>query len=111
MEAVFLAVVVGAPAAICLLAVVGAYLHKGDNATLIDWKPTRSPETEARLQHSEIEQMLGAVNRWRSIRGAPLRTVEELTGHMSQPDGSGRGARREDADLDAAARMKRREPG
>lgn len=80
METIFLAVVVGMPLAICLLAVIAAHFHSGDNASLIDWKPARSAETEARLRRSEVEQMLAAVNRYRRGRGVPERSLEELTG-------------------------------
>lgn len=78
MEAIFLAVVVGMPLVICLVAVLGAHFHRGDNASLLDWQPTRSAETEARLKRSEVEQMLAAVNRYRRQRGAPERSLEEL---------------------------------
>lgn len=81
METLFLLVVLGFPAAICLVALLGAHFHKGGDATLLDWQPTRSPETEARLQRGEVDQMLAAVNRYRGMRGLPARTVEELTGH------------------------------
>jgi hypothetical protein len=79
-EAIFLAVVLGMPLAICLIGVIGAYFHSGDNASLIDWKPTRSAETEARLRRSEVDQMLAAINRYRRGRGAPERSLEDLTG-------------------------------
>jgi len=79
-EALFLGIVLGLPAAICAVAVLGAWLHKGGNATLIDWQPTRSAETEARLQSREVEQMLGAVNRYRLQRGLPARTIDQIAG-------------------------------
>jgi hypothetical protein len=80
LELYFLSVVVGMPLLICLVAVVGAHLHRGGNDTLIDWQPTRSAETEARLRNSEVEQMLAAVNRYRRLRGAPERSLDELDG-------------------------------
>lgn len=78
METLFLVVVLGTPAALCALAVLGAHFHKGGNATLLDWQPTRSAETEARLESNEVEQMLGAVNRYRRQRGLPARTINEV---------------------------------
>ncbi|HEY1689814.1 MAG TPA: hypothetical protein VGF95_13240 [Solirubrobacteraceae bacterium] len=79
MELLFLAVTIGTPLAICLVAVIGAHFHDGDNASLLDWQPTRSPETEARLRHRELDEMLDAVNRYRRERGAPERTLQELS--------------------------------
>jgi hypothetical protein len=83
MEAVFLSVVVGIPLVICLIAVIGSHFHEGDNATLIDWKPTRSAEAEARMKRSEVDQMLAAVNRYRRARGAGERSLDEITGPRS----------------------------
>lgn len=78
MELAFLSVVLGVPLAICLVAVIGAHFHGDDDASLIDWKPTRSAETEARLTRGEVDQMLAAVNRYRRSRGAPERSLNEL---------------------------------
>lgn len=78
MEIFFLSVVLGIPLAICAIAVIGSHFHEGDNASLIDWKPTRSAESEARMKHSEVDQMLAAVNRYRRARGAPERSLEEI---------------------------------
>lgn len=75
----FLVVVLGTPAVLCLIAILGAHFHKGGDATLLDWQPTRSAETEARLESSEVEQMLGAVNRCRGERGLPARTIDQVT--------------------------------
>jgi hypothetical protein len=79
MEVVFLSVVLGIPLLICLIAVIGSHFHEGDNATLIDWKPTRSAEAEARMKRSEVDQMLAAVNRYRRARGAGERSLDEIT--------------------------------
>lgn len=83
LELMFLLVTIGTPLAICVVAVIGAYFHGNDDATLLDWQPTRSPETEAKLRHRELDEMLDAVNRYRRQRGAPERTLQELSSQTS----------------------------
>lgn len=77
----FLVVVVGIPLCILVIAMVAAYFYGGGDAEILDWKPTRSPEREAELQLSEVDQMLAAQNRYRRQRGAPERSLEEVTEH------------------------------
>jgi hypothetical protein len=77
----FLVMVVGGPLLILLLAIVAGASYRGDLATLLDWRPTRSPQREAELQHDDVDQMLAALNRYRRQRGAPQRSLEETTGH------------------------------
>lgn len=79
METLFLLVVLGTPAAICLVAVIGAHFHQQDNAELLDWRPALTPEREAHLRHRELDEMLEAVNRYRRLRGASERTLEEIS--------------------------------
>jgi hypothetical protein len=85
MEIAFLSVVLGGPLLMCLIALLGSHFHRGDDASLIDWKPTRSADLEARLRSSEVEQMLAAVNRYRRARGAAERSLEEITAARAEP--------------------------
>jgi hypothetical protein len=50
--------------------------HPRSGAQILDWKPTRSPETEAQNELDDVAQMLAGVNRRRRARGA-----RELTEH------------------------------
>ena len=84
METIFLALVLGIPALLLALAIISAHFYRGGNEELLDWTPTRSAETEARLEHSDIDQMLAAQNRYRRQRGAPERTLEEALGQPSE---------------------------
>jgi hypothetical protein len=77
----FLIMVLGVPLALLAIAIAAAYFYGGGNAEILDWKPTRSPEREAELQLSDIDQMLAAQNRYRRLRGAPERSLEEVTKH------------------------------
>lgn len=51
-----------------------ARAYPGSGADLVDWKPTRSYETEAQLEVDDVAQMIEAQNEYRRRRG-----VEEIT--------------------------------
>lgn len=76
----FLLMVVGAPLLILAIAMLAGYFYRGGYQGLLDWKPTRSPEREAELG-GETREMLGALNRHRQLRGAPERSLAEITEH------------------------------
>jgi len=84
-ELYFLAMVLGLPALLVSLALVAAHFNGEGSEELLDWRPTRSPEREAQLDAGELEQMLAALNRYRRMRGAPERTLEQLTGAAPRP--------------------------
>jgi hypothetical protein len=54
------------------------HFYPGSGADLLDWKPTRSYETEVQLELDDVQQMLDAQNEMRRRRGAPELTEEEL---------------------------------
>ncbi len=81
MQTFFLVLVFGTPVLLIGVAILGAHFYRGGDEELLDWTPTRSPETEARLQSSDIAQMLAAQNRYRRQRGAPERTLDEALGY------------------------------
>jgi hypothetical protein len=90
-QAYFLAIVLGVPLAMLLIAMLGAHFYHGGSDELLDWKPTRSPKREAELQLNEVHQMLAAQNRYRRLRGAPERSLEEVTEQALaslKPDGN-----------------------
>jgi hypothetical protein len=74
----FLAMVLGVPLLILLLAMLAAALYRGSYATLLDWRLTRSPQREAELQRDELDHMLAAQNHYRRKRGAPERSMEQV---------------------------------
>jgi hypothetical protein len=47
-------------------------------AELLDWKPTRSYETEAELELDDVQQMIDAQNEYRRRRGAEEITEEDV---------------------------------
>lgn len=48
-----------------------ARAYPGSGADLLDWKPTRSYETEVQLEQDDVRQMIEAQNEYRRKRGAP----------------------------------------
>jgi hypothetical protein len=78
-EIYFLAMTLGVPLVMLALAMLAAHFHGDGCAELLDWQPTRSPQREAELELSDIDQMLAAQNRHRRARGAPERSLAELT--------------------------------
>jgi len=66
----FLAIVLGFPLVMLLLALVGGYLYRGRDAELLDWKPTRSPEREAELSIDDIDQLRASLENLRRRRWA-----------------------------------------
>lgn len=54
------------------------HFYKGNNAELLDWKPTRSPELEVQNEIDDVQQMLEAQNEMRRRRGAAERDEQEL---------------------------------
>ncbi len=63
-------------------------------ADLLDWKPTRSYETEAQLELDDVQQMIEAQNEMRRRRGAKELTeadVRRLAAEDEQVRARGRG--------------------
>jgi hypothetical protein len=70
-------VAVGLALLVAALLALGRY-YPGTGADVLDWKPTRSVETEAELELDDIDQMLAAQNERRRRRGERERSVEEI---------------------------------
>lgn len=82
---IFFAFTFGAPVVLLILTMVGSRIYRGEDADLIDWKPTRSPETEVKLHSGEIDQLLAAQNELRRRRGAPEISLDEVTEQRRGP--------------------------
>jgi len=54
------------------------HFYTGNNAELLDWKPTRSPELEAQNEIDDVQQMLEAQNEMRRRRGVAERNEQDL---------------------------------
>jgi hypothetical protein len=74
----------------CVAFVVGvlvlvARAYPGSGADLVDWRPTRSYEDEARLESEDIQQMIEAQNAMRRRRGKPDLTAADAS-RMARED-------------------------
>ena len=62
--------------------VLGLYLlgrvYPGSGADVLDWEPTRSPETEAQNDSDELEQLMAVANRRRRRLGQAELTEDTL---------------------------------
>jgi hypothetical protein len=65
-----------------VLVVVG-HFYGGDDASLVDWYPTRSPEVEVENEIDDVRQMVEAQNEMRARRGAPLLDEASLRGEVA----------------------------
>jgi hypothetical protein len=66
-----------------VLLLVG-HFYPGSGADLLDWKPTRSYETEVQLEADDVQQMLDAQNEMRRRRGAPELTRDQLDKRVAE---------------------------
>jgi hypothetical protein len=78
-EIYFLTMGLGVPLSLFVIAVLAGLIFGHDGYPELNWKPTRSPKREAELELTEIDQMLSAQNRCRRLRGAPERSLEEIS--------------------------------
>ena len=62
------------------------HFYPGSGADLLDWKPTRSYETEIELEQDDVQQMIDAQNEMRRRRGAPELTHEELAKKVAEDE-------------------------
>lgn len=68
-----------------VLLLVG-HFYPGSGADLVDWKPTRSYETEAQLEEDDIRQMIEAQNAMRRRRGVPEMTEADLRAKVAEDE-------------------------
>ena len=59
------------------LLLIGRY-HPRSGADVLDWKPTRSVETEILLEFDDVDQMIEATNERRRRRGEPEITERQI---------------------------------
>jgi hypothetical protein len=58
--------------------------YPGSGADVVDWKPTRSIETEIELETEDIDQMLEAQNERRRRRGEPERSEADIEREVAE---------------------------
>jgi hypothetical protein len=67
----FIYLSLGMVAFVVLILVLLARSYPGSGADLVDWRPTRSYETEVQLELDDVQQMMDAQNEMRRRRGKP----------------------------------------
>ena len=68
-----------------LILVLLARAYPGSGADLVDWRPTRSYEDEARLESEDVAQMIEAQNAMRRRRGKAELTMADAS-RMARED-------------------------
>jgi hypothetical protein len=68
-----------------VLVLVG-HFYPGNNADLVGWKPTRSPELEVQNEIDDVRQMMEAQNEMRRRRGAPEMTEADLQEKVAEDE-------------------------
>jgi hypothetical protein len=81
----FILLSLGLVAFIIVVLVLLARAYPGSGADLVDWRPTRSFEDEARLESEDISQMIAAQNEMRRRRGKPDLTPADAS-RMARED-------------------------
>ena len=66
--------------------------YPGSGADVLDWKPTRSPETEIELEQDDVQQMIDAQNERRRRTGRPERTEDEVRAEVARARDEWRGS-------------------
>ncbi len=79
----FALVIFGGLAALFVVFLALGKWYPGSGAEQLDWKPTRSVETEVELELDDIDQMLEAQNERRRRRGQAERTEEDVRAEVA----------------------------
>jgi hypothetical protein len=57
--------------------------YPGSGADVLDWKPTRSIETEIELEQDDVQQMIEAQNERRRRTGRPERSEDDVRAEVA----------------------------
>ena len=71
-------IVLGGIGVVVALLVLIARFYPGSGADLLDWRPTRSYETQVELEMEDVQQMIEAQNEYRRRRGERELTEDEV---------------------------------
>ena len=71
-------IVLGVIGVVVLVLVLIGRFYPGSGADLLDWRPTRSYETEIELEMEDVQQMIRAQNEYRRRRGERELTEDEV---------------------------------
>jgi hypothetical protein len=74
----FVFVILGCGVAVIVVLIAVGKWHPMSGADVLDWKPTRSLETEIELELDDVDQMIEAQNERRRRTGRPEITEESV---------------------------------
>lgn len=74
----FAVIMLGGTAGVVIALLLLGRFYPGSGADVLDWKPTRSPETEAQNDVDELEQLMEVANRRRRRLGQVELTEDTL---------------------------------
>ncbi len=80
--------------AVAVFLAIGRY-HPKSGSEVLDWKPTRSPEEEARLELEDVDQMIEAQNERRRRAGRREISEDEVRAGIEREQGEQRERARE----------------
>ena len=72
-------------AMVLVLLAIGKW-YPGSGADVLDWKPTRSMETEIELEMQDVDQMIEAQNERRRRTGRPERTEDDVRAELADAE-------------------------
>lgn len=101
-------VMVGLFAGLLVMIVLLGLFYPGTGADQLDWRPTRSPETEAQNEIDDVTQMLEATNAKRAARGLPALSEGDVQARLRE-DAAVRARLATPADDDAQLAEERRQ--
>ena len=79
----FAAVTIGGLLFLFLVFVAIGKWYPGSGAEQLDWKPTRSIETEIELEQDDVQQMIEAQNERRRRTGRPERSEDDVRAQVA----------------------------
>jgi hypothetical protein len=71
--------------------------YPGSGADVLDWKPTRSLETEIELEQDDVQQMIEAQNERRRRTGRPERSEDDVRAEVAAAQDDLRRSRERDS--------------
>src|SRR4051812_28539670 len=83
---IFVWIMVGVFVVLIVFVLLLGLFYPGSGAEQLDWKPTRSPETEAENEIDDLAQMFEATNAKRRARGAAELDERSIHARLREDD-------------------------
>jgi hypothetical protein len=79
-------IVLGGIGIVVFVLVLSGRFYPGTGADILDWRPTRSYETEIELEMEDVQQMIDAQNQYRRKRGERELTEDEIRQNVARDE-------------------------